>query len=272
MSIIKFNEDFFFNIIPEVQRICVPIYEQTGYIKFLNHTIIHADSTISSWGTHREWKAKFNEAYSPNSKCITDRLPCGINYWRHSKSQNMSVIQEDARDNYDIDARIEFVYKNEVDGAYHLFSFYADRNNADRAYRFYDIHRGKLLKFISYFCRAAESLIFEGNKPENRINIPSYTYTVVEQTRRSYAKELSKENASMELSDREFEIMILYANGCSSTQIADMLNKSINTVSCYLKIIREKTNCRNKRSLHKYCIEHGWSGLEKFFFNYIYDS
>lgn len=151
-----------------------------------------------------------------------------------------------------------------------MYSFYSNTKNADKAYRFYDLHRGQLLKFISYFNQKAAHLIREADLPENRIQIPNYSPpNALQQAKRDYAAELLQENASTELKDREFEIMILYANGCTERQIAEMLNRSQNTVSTYLREIREKTGCYDKRSLHRYVVERGYQGLEQFFFPYI---
>ena len=66
------------------------------------------------------------------------------------------------------------------------------------------------------------------------------------------------------LSPREFEAMILYANGCTANQIADILHKSPRTVQGYLREVWDKTGCQSRMELFKYVRHNGWLGLEHF--------
>ncbi|WP_440617078.1 response regulator transcription factor [Cysteiniphilum sp. 6C5] len=256
-----------FKVMPEVIEIAQPLYEDSG-IHFLTYCKHYTHGEFSDLGTPREWAMHYlNNHLKPENS--VHRFTGGINYWRRNKNEHISEIAEDARENFDIDARIEFVVEDKSQNCFHMYSFHSNKKNADKAYRFYDLHRAKLLKFISYFNKKAAHLIREADLPENRIQIPNYLPPTIQQPKRDYASELLQENASNELKDREFEIMLLYANGCTDSQIAKMLNRSQNTVSTYLRNIREKTGCHDKRSLHKYVVEHGYDGLEQFFFPYI---
>ncbi len=253
---------------PEVIKISEPLYEDSG-VHFLTYCKHYTSGEFSDLGTPREWALHYlNNHLKPENS--VHRFTEGINYWRRNTNEYISDIAEDARENFDIDARIEFVIRDKVKDCFHMYSFHSNKKNADKAYRFYDLHRAKLLKFISYFNHKASHLIAEADLPENRIQIPNYSPpNSLQQAKRDYAAELRQENASFELKDREFEVMILYASGCTERQIADMLNKSQFTVNTYLKTIRDKTNCRDRKSLHSYVSEHGWHGLEQFFFSYI---
>lgn len=57
------------------------------------------------------------------------------------------------------------------------------------------------------------------------------------------------------LSDREFDIMKLLANGKSVSEIAEMLSLSVTTVSTYRARVMTKMNLRSNSDLTKYAIE-----------------
>ncbi|GGG04920.1 MULTISPECIES: LuxR C-terminal-related transcriptional regulator [Cysteiniphilum] len=254
-------------IIPSIRKISAKFTQETN-IHFSSLIINHCNGTSSDFcACPEEWVRHSYKKYDV-AKIAKHRLITGINYWKRNKSQYISEAAEDARENFDMDARIDFIYRDQHQNKYYQYSFYANKKHADEAYRFYDLQRAKLLKFISYFNEKAKEIIIDGLKTENVVkfgeHLPPY-----DQIKRSYAHELLQENASFDLSDREFEVLILYASGCSASQIAKMLNKSINTVSTHLKIIRSKTYCNDKKSLRRYLIDHGWDGLERFFFSYI---
>ncbi|WP_440998307.1 response regulator transcription factor [Cysteiniphilum litorale] len=258
-----------FTTIPDIIRIADCIKTQTKYINFLGYGGIYDTGMNFHLTTNKDWAEYYYSKYLFNPSIVKKRLKPGINYWKNNKGDDLRLIEEDARDNFDIDAWIEFTFRDEINKCYRIYAFTSNKKYADKAYRFYDVHRAKLLKFISYFNQEAARLIFEAETPENLVEIPKFRAPEDLIISRSYATELRQENANTELKDREFEIMLLYANGCTDRQIAEMLHRSQNTISTYLRNIRDKTGCHDKRSLHRYVVEHGWGGLEQFFFPYI---
>ncbi len=58
------------------------------------------------------------------------------------------------------------------------------------------------------------------------------------------------------LSDREFEVMKYISEGKSISEIGEILNLNINTVSTYRARVMEKMNFKNNAEIVKYCIEH----------------
>ncbi len=58
------------------------------------------------------------------------------------------------------------------------------------------------------------------------------------------------------LSDREFDVMKLLANGKSVSEIADTLSLSVTTVSTYRARVMTKMNLKSNPDLTKYAIEH----------------
>ena len=256
---------------PKLSALSEQLFKDTGTIDFFNYSLILPDGRALDVGAGKSWDAwgiQFNKRYLPHTSASTSRLTEGINYWRRNSTEALTEAQEDARSNFDLDARIEFVAADGIHpNSYHCYSFGTSTKNADKGYRFYDIHRGRLLKFISHFSMHVDEFNAQKNLDECYTHIPDYQSP--KQSKRNYSQELLEEGASIELQDREFEIMVLYANGCNSQQIADMLNKSKNTINSYLKVIRDKTNCHDKKTLHRYVLDHGWVGLERFFFNYL---
>ena len=63
-------------------------------------------------------------------------------------------------------------------------------------------------------------------------------------------------NAHENLSDREFDVMKLLANGKSVSEIADMLSLSVTTVSTYRARVMVKLDLKSNSDLTKYALEH----------------
>ena len=61
---------------------------------------------------------------------------------------------------------------------------------------------------------------------------------------------------SYELSDRETEVLLLVAQGCSSKEIADRLHISIHTVNTHRKNITYKTGIKSVAGLAVYAMLH----------------
>lgn len=75
------------------------------------------------------------------------------------------------------------------------------------------------------------------------------------------AKELSapttEQTPQSALSDREYEVFMLIANGLSSSEIAAKLNVSIKTVSSHRARIKEKTGLANTSDIVRYGVANG---------------
>ncbi len=63
-------------------------------------------------------------------------------------------------------------------------------------------------------------------------------------------------NPHESLSDREFDVMKLLANGKSVSEIAEMLSLSVTTVSTYRARVMVKMDMKSNPDLTKYAIEH----------------
>lgn len=61
------------------------------------------------------------------------------------------------------------------------------------------------------------------------------------------------------LSNREFQVMRLIGSGKTITEISDILNLSVKTVSTYRTRILNKMNFNNNSELIKFCIKEGYS-------------
>lgn len=265
-------DHFRYKIIPEVAKINDDLHESLDYINFMGYGCQYDNGAGLDIVTNIEWADHYWQKYLFDQNNIKYRLKSGINFWKRNSFNEITIIQEDARDNFDIDARIEFIYRDNLNKCYHNYSFASNKKNADRAYAFYDIHRGKLLKFITCFKQKASHLILESNKPENLILIPNYSIDHTDNlSRRDYAMELQRENPNTKITDREFEIMLIYAAGYTTKNIAEMLNKSEKTIETHLHNIREKYALKDRVAMKKYLMAQGHSGLEQFFFSYLPD-
>jgi two-component system, NarL family, invasion response regulator UvrY len=59
------------------------------------------------------------------------------------------------------------------------------------------------------------------------------------------------------ISDREFQVLTLIASGKTLTQIADLINIGVPTVSTYRARLLEKMNLKSTAELIRYGVEHG---------------
>lgn len=59
------------------------------------------------------------------------------------------------------------------------------------------------------------------------------------------------------LSDREFQVMRLFAQGKNSREIAEQLSISVNTVNTYRMRVLQKMNMQSDVELSRYALEHG---------------
>ena len=234
----------------EVQKISKPVLDDSGYIKFLNHSSIYDNGEYTDLGTVKDWAKNYYNKYHSKLDTHKKRINIGINYWKKNTSTEISKIAEDARNNFDIDARIEFIYRDEPNKCYHMYSFYSDRQHADRAYSFYGMHTIKLIKFIAYFNREAAHLIAEANKPENRIIIPDYTPPELPEKTRDFVAEMKAVGAAYKLGDRETEALLLYAAGYTAKQIGEMFHRSPKTIEKHIEHIKNKTGCKDRKDLH----------------------
>ena len=68
--------------------------------------------------------------------------------------------------------------------------------------------------------------------------------------------EIQEDEEGYELSERETEVLVLLAKGCSSKEIADKLNISIHTVNTHRKNITRKTGIKSVAGLAVYALLH----------------
>ena len=217
-----------------------------------------------------DWVKHFNATYLHYPSITSTRLISGFNYWKNNKNQYLTLSQEESRQHYDLDARIECIQKDHFNDCFHIFSFGARCKNIDKAYSFYGLHRGKLLKFISHFHLASKRLITLCDQSDAIVQIPNYDLVnVKDPQKRDYAEELRKENINFNITtDREFEMMIMFASGQTTLQISQKINKSVSTIETHLNHIRKKLCLTNRADFKKYLDDQGFLFLERFFFNY----
>jgi DNA-binding NarL/FixJ family response regulator len=78
---------------------------------------------------------------------------------------------------------------------------------------------------------------------------------IAEKLASSFSSDTSM-NAHENLSDREFDVMKLLANGKSVSEIAEMLSLSVTTVSTYRARLMVKMDIKSNSGLTRYAIEH----------------
>lgn len=78
----------------------------------------------------------------------------------------------------------------------------------------------------------------------------------------AFAAKLAKSNAGKKslhenLSDRELQVLKLYAQGKSTLEIADILSITVNSISTYKGRIREKLQLKSTADIIRFAIDHG---------------
>lgn len=243
-------------------------------VNFLSYAVFFDNGTFCNLDSNMPWcKHYYDHFLAKENKNIFFRLKTGINYWRRNKN-SLSELDEDARNNFDIDARIDCIYRDELNKCFYQYSFCSNYKNADRAYTFYGNHMSRLLRFIPIFNKEARYLITEANKPENRLMIENYTPISLKEATcpRNYADELRLENASFEPTSREFEVMLLYAHGLPKSKIAKMLCKEVSTIETHIDNIRNKSSLTDRFSMLMYLKDRGEDIAINFFFPYTQGS
>ena len=80
------------------------------------------------------------------------------------------------------------------------------------------------------------------------------SHTIAEKLANTFSSDSDK-HLHENLSNREFDVMKLLANGKSVSEIAEMLSLSVTTVSTYRTRVMKKMNLRSNSDLTKYAIE-----------------
>ena len=89
------------------------------------------------------------------------------------------------------------------------------------------------------------------------IDIRDNASRVIQTLRECCQTDSEAADESYELSDRETEVLLLVAQGCSSKDIADRLCISIHTVNTHRKNITRKTGIKSVAGLAVYAMIHG---------------
>ena len=80
------------------------------------------------------------------------------------------------------------------------------------------------------------------------------SHTIAEKLANTFSSDSDK-HLHENLSNREFDVMKLLANGKSVSEIAEMLSLSVTTVSTYRTRVMKKMNLKSNSDLTKYAIE-----------------
>lgn len=128
------DNHFFFSVMPKLQGISENL-EKDSNIKFLAYAKYFNDGSYADLTTVKSWGKNYVAKYLANESLVTkDRLKTGINYWKKLSNEKLSEINEDARDNFNIDARIDFIYRDSFNDCFYYYSFCSNPKHAERAF------------------------------------------------------------------------------------------------------------------------------------------
>ena len=218
-----------------------------------------------------EWVGNFVEKYlKEDHSTLSEKLKTGANYWRNCKNENLKKQEEDARLNFDIDARFDLVYRDQKNLCFHNYSFCSSRKNADKAHAFYGNHLSKLFKFTSLFEDKTAGLLISSAQ-NNKILVPKLNIKSLEGVckKRDLPMEIEREKMEFSPSDKEWIVMLLYAHGLQKEIVARMLNKSLPTIVTQIESIKNKTGLMNRFEMMMYLKDRGEDKNINFFVPYI---
>lgn len=110
------------------------------------------------------------------------------------------------------------------------------------------------MAIVALVYQYVEPQVLEGFKAV--LDIREQGSHVAQKLRQCCQSDQEAANESYELSDRETEVLLLVAQGCSSKEIADRLNISIHTVNTHRKNITHKTGIKSVAGLAVYAMLH----------------
>ena len=252
--------------LPEMVRISNKLHKKHG-IDFLAYTRLKDNGKALELCTNPEWAAHRLQHYNTD-KAFSPRLGLGVVHWHKLSNQTMQAMTEDARTHFDIDSIIEFVYRDNLQDCYHLYTFCTTKANADKALVFYARHRAQLLRVISDLNNKGYQHLHDESVKEAESLVHGYRYSQTQLPNTQKFKDMVAENHFYRLSDHEMEIVILYgAGGFTAKQIGNLVNKSQKTIEYHLAKIRDKTDLKDRKAMNAYAREKGWDKLVNFYSN-----
>lgn len=252
--------------LPEMVRVSNKLHKKHS-IDFLSYTRLKDDGQALELCTNPEWASHRLQRYNTD-KAFSPRLGMGVVHWHKLPSQTIREMTEDAKINFDIDAVIEFVYRDNLQDCYHLYTFCTTKANADKARIFYARHRAQLLRVISDLNNKGYQHLDDESVKEAESLVHGYRHSEAKLPNAQKFKEMVAENHFYRLSDHEMEIVVLYgAGGFTAKQIGNLVNKSQKTIEYHLAKIREKTDLKDRRAMNVYAREKGWDKLVNFYSN-----
>jgi len=116
---------------------------------------------------------------------------------------------------------------------------------------------GLVYQYVDPILLQSFTALLDIREPQNRVaQILRDSLTARRAAGGGALSDVSSEDENYELSDREREVLVLVAQGCSSKEIADRLFISIHTVNTHRKNITRKTGIKSVAGLTVYATLH----------------
>lgn len=266
----NYKSHFMFKHTDKLREINKPLFNESS-VYLVWYAQIFRDGSYANLTTHASWSENCFEKGYNSSNLMNSRIVTGVNYWKRLSNKNLSLAAIDARENFDIDARIEFTDYNKAQDCFFIYSFGASRKNADKAYSFYGNHLSKLMRFITYFRQEAQDLILQAAEKKNRLITPDFIQPSIQNScvSRDFPMEIAREHMEFSPSDKEWIVMLLYAHGLQKEVVARMLNKSLPTIVTQIESIKNKTGLMNRFEMMMYLKDKEEDKNINFFVPYI---
>ena len=240
-------------------------FHRDNQVRFLSYIKQYDNGKSIELCTNIDWMehsvANFN-----TDKFVMPRLNIGMNFWSKINSSNIQEMILQAKQRFNIDAVVEFVYRDNIQNCFHMYSFYADTLQANKAPTFYLRNKAKLLRLVASLNNQSYQYFSEDAENEIAIQVMGYQIKKNQIDSIKGFTDLLEEKLYYKLTDYELEIITLYgAGGFTAKQIADSLNKSPKTIEYHIGQIRNKTNLKDRRAMNAYVREKGWDKLVNFY-------
>ena len=260
------NSSLIQRYLPYINKLSDQFYKD-HHVKFLSYIKQYDNGKSVEFCTHVDWMAH-RIAHFNHHKAILPRLIIGNHFWHKSDNEVLQQMAKAAKQHFAVDAIIEFVYRDNIQSCFHMYSFYANPLYATKAHDFYLRHKAKLLRLMANVNNKNYQYFTKEDESEIAIQVIGYYLKKNQIETVKGFTDLLEEKLYFKLSDYEMEIITLYgAGGFTAKQIAEMINKSPKTIEYHISQIRNKTNLKDRKAMNAYAREKGWDKLVNFYSN-----
>lgn len=226
-------------------------------VKFLSYTRQYDDGKALVFSTHTQWLDYVLKNYN-TQKCLTPRLKVGMNHWDKNKNRSIQKMNAEAKDNFNIHAHVEFVYRDNIQKCHHMYAFYTDQKHVDTAQMLYRFQKIILLEILADLNKQGYENLKPTGKDRAYFMVQDYCRSIENIKTFDQFKHIITKNSFYKGSSYEMEALVLYAaTGLTIKEISQLFYLLPEIKDHDVSVIRAKANMEDRKSLDAYIKENG---------------